>query len=154
VDNHAFKIKKRDMNWGTKIVLGMIAFMMFIVGMVVYMFHVHGRDALIEENYYEKGINYNAEYNAKQNVLNDDTKPKITITKTQIIIQVKDSAKYDLVLMRPANSNDDVKLKGQTTGTANLILVDKTKMPKGMWFLNLQWHASGKDYLFKNNITL
>jgi len=154
VDNHAFKIKKRDMNWGTKIVLGMIAFMMFIVGMVVYMFYVHGRDALIEENYYEKGINYNAEYNAKQNVLNDDAKPKITITKTQIIIQVKDSAKYDLVLMRPANSNDDVKLKGQTTGTANLILVDKTKMPKGMWFLNLQWQASGKDYLFKNNITL
>ncbi|WP_426327717.1 FixH family protein [Pedobacter sp. R-06] len=142
------------MNWGTKIVLGMIAFMMFIVGMVVYMFHVHGRDALIEENYYEKGINYNAEYNAKQNVLNDDAKPKITITKTQIIIQVKDSAKYDLVLMRPANSNDDVKLKGQTTGTANLILVDKTKMPKGMWFLNLQWQVSGKDYLFKNNITL
>lgn len=142
------------MNWGTKIVLGMIAFMMFIVGMVVYMFYVHGRDALIEENYYEKGINYNAEYNAKQNVLNDDAKPKITITKTQIIIQVKDSAKYDLVLMRPANSNDDVKLKGQTTGTANLILVDKTKMPKGMWFLNLQWQASGKDYLFKNNITL
>ncbi|MDQ0967868.1 hypothetical protein QFZ20_003271 [Flavobacterium sp. W4I14] len=142
------------MNWGTKIVLGMLTFMMFIVGMVVYMFHVHGRDALIEENYYEKGINYNAEYNAKVNVIEDDASPKITITKTQIIIQVKDSATYNLILMRPANSNDDVKLKGQTSGTANLILVDKTKMPRGMWFLNLQWHSSGKDYLFKNNITL
>lgn len=142
------------MNWGTKIVMGMIAFMMFIVCMVVYMFHVHGRDALIEENYYEKGINYNAEYNAKVNVIDDNAKPKITITKTQIIIEIKDSATYQLVLMRPVNSADDVKLNGNTSGTAHLILVDKTKMPKGMWFLNLQWRSSGKDYLFKNNITL
>ncbi|UKT64717.1 FixH family protein [Pedobacter mucosus] len=142
------------MNWGTKIVLGMIAFMLFIVCMVVYMFHVHGRDALIEENYYEKGINYNAEYNARQNVLNDHAKPVITITQNQIIIQIKESANYDLILMRPSNNLDDVKMKGKTTGSANLILVDKTKMPKGLWFLNLQWSCGNKDYLYKTNITL
>lgn len=142
------------MNWGTKIVMGMFAFMLFIVGMVIYMFHVHGRDALIEENYYEKGINYNAEYDAKQNVLHDDARPKITITHTQIVIQLKDSAQYELVLMRPDNSYDDVKRKGNTTGASHLILVDKTKMAKGMWFMNLSWHAGGKAYLFKNNITL
>lgn len=142
------------MNWGTKIVLGMLTFMMFIVCMVIYMFHVHGRDALIEENYYEKGINYNEEYNARQNVINDHAQPKITVTKTQIIVQLKDAAQYNLILMRPANSDDDVKLKGNTSGTSNLILVDKTKMQRGMWFLNLGWHSSGKEYLFKNNITL
>lgn len=142
------------MNWGTKIVLGMVTFMMFIVCMVVYMFHVHGRDALIEENYYEKGINYNTEYDAKQNVFNDQAKPNITITQTQIIIQLKDSATYELALMRPSNSAEDVKLKGNTTGNTNLILVERATMAKGMWFLNLQWHAANKDYLFKNNITL
>jgi len=142
------------MNWGTKIVMGMFAFMLFIVGMVIYMFHVHGRDALIEENYYEKGINYNVEYDAKQNVLHDDARPKITITHIQIVIQLKDSAQYELVLMRPANSDDDVKLKGNTTGSSHLILVDKTKMARGMWFVNLSWRAGGKSYLFKNNITL
>jgi len=142
------------MNWGTKIVMGMISFMMFIVGMVIYMFHVHGRDALIEENYYEKGIKYNAEYNAKQQVTDDNAIPKVTITKTQIIIEIKDSAAYNLILMRPINSADDVKLNGNTSGPANLILVDKTKMAKGRWFLNLQWRSSGKDYLFKNNINL
>ncbi len=142
------------MNWGTKIVMGMFAFMMFIVAMVIYMFHMHGRDALIEENYYEKGINYNAEYDAKQHVLQDDAKPKITITNTQVVIQLKDSAQYELKLMRPANSNDDVKQKGNTTGTSYLILVDRTKMAKGMWFINLSWGTNGKTYLFKNNITL
>ncbi|PWS28774.1 hypothetical protein DHW03_02740 [Pedobacter yonginense] len=142
------------MNWGTKILLGMLTFMLFIVCMVVYMFHLHGRDALIEENYYEKGINYNAEYDAKQNVLNDHAQPIVTVTKNQIIIQLKEEASYNLVLMRPSNSMDDVKIKGNTTGSANLILVNKTKLAKGMWFLNLQWRAGKKDYLFKNNITL
>ena len=142
------------MNWGTKIVMGMITFMLFIIGMVIYMFYVHGRDALIEENYYENGINYNAEYNAKQNVITNNASPKISVTKTQIVIQLKETATYELTLMRPANQLDDVKLQGETTGTANLILVDKSKLAKGMWFLNLKWRSGTKDYLFKNNITL
>jgi len=142
------------MNWGTKIILGMITFMLFIIAMVIYMFHVHGRDALIEENYYEKGIDFNTEYNAKQNVVNDNAKPKITNTPNQLIIQLKDSAQYQIVLMRASNSNDDFKLNGKTTGDSNIILIDKTKISKGMWFINLFWRSSNKDYLYKNNITL
>jgi len=142
------------MNWGTKIILGMITFMLFIIAMVIYMFHVHGRDALIEENYYEKGIDFNTEYNAKQNVVNDNAKPKITNTPNQLIIQLKDSAQYQIVLMRASDSNDDFKLNGKTTGDSNVILIDKTKVPKGMWFINLSWRSSNKDYLYNNNITL
>ena len=142
------------MNWGTKIVLGMITFMLFIIGMVIYMFHVHGRDALIEENYYEKGIDYNTEYNAKQNVTNDNAKPKITNTPKQLLIQLKDSATYQLILMRASDSKDDLKLTGETTGDSNIILIDKTKLAKGIWFISLTWHSANKDYLYKNNITL
>lgn len=143
-----------SMNWGTKIILGMITFMLFIIGMVIYMFHVHGRDALIEENYYEKGIDYNTEYNAKQNVADDNAKPKITNTPKQLLIQLKDSATYQLVLMRASDSKDDFKLNGKTTGDSNIILVDKAKLAKGVWFISLTWHAANKDYLYKNNITL
>jgi len=132
----------------------MIAFMLFIIGMVIYMFHVHGRDALIEENYYEKGIDYNTEYNAKQNVTNDNAKPKITNTPKQLLIQLKDSATYQLILMRASDSKDDLKLTGETTGDSNIILIDKTKLAKGIWFISLTWHSANKDYLYKNNITL
>ena len=147
-------IELNSMNWGTKIVLGMITFMLFIMGMVIYMLHVHGRDALIEENYYEKGIDYNTEYNAKQNVAVDNAKPKITNTPKQLLIQLKDSATYQLVLMRASDSKDDLKLNGKTTGDSNLILVDKAKLAKGMWFISLTWRSANKDYLYKNNITL
>lgn len=142
------------MNWGTKIVLGMVAFMLFIVAMVVYMFSVHGNDALVDEDYYEKGINYNKEYNATQNTINGHQEPKITLSDSQLIIQLKDSASYELKLMRPSTVKNDIKTKGSTIGNAHLILIDKKGLPAGVWFLELKWKSNGKDYQFKKSITL
>lgn len=143
-----------DMNWGTKIILGMVTFMLFIIGMVFYMFSVHGNDALVEEDYYEKGINYNQEYNAQQNMLDDKAEPKITVDKSQLIIQLKDSASYELKLMRPSLAKDDVKTKGNTIGETNLILLNHQQLHKGLWLLELKWESKGKTYLFKKNLTL
>ncbi|RZK53691.1 MAG: nitrogen fixation protein FixH [Pedobacter sp.] len=142
------------MNWGTKIVLGMIAFMLFIVAMVVYMFSVHGNDALVDEDYYEKGINYNKEYNATQNTISGHQEPKITLSDSQLIIQLKDSAGYELKLMRPSTVENDIKTKGSTIGDAHLILIDKKDLPAGLWFLELKWKSDGNDYQFKKSITL
>lgn len=142
------------MNWGTKIVLGMVAFMLFIIAMVVYMFSVHGNDALVDEDYYEKGINYNQEYDAKQNVITDNAQPKVTVSHTQIIIQLKDSANYELRLLRPSTIKDDLDRKGNTATDSNLILIDSKKLANGLWFLELKWKSNNKDYLFKKNITL
>lgn len=142
------------MNWGTKIVLGMAAFMLFIVGMVVYMFRVHGNDALIDNDYYEKGVNYDKEYNAAQNVFIDKAIPAITITDNQIIIRLTDSASYDIRLMRPTTGKDDYNLKGKTLGDNNLILVDRKNMHLGVWLLELKWVANEKEYSFKKSIKL
>ncbi|WP_461790587.1 FixH family protein [Pedobacter sp.] len=142
------------MNWGTKIVLGMAAFMSFIVGMAIYMFNNYGKDALVEDDYYEKGINYNKEFNAKTNMLNDEATPTLDITKSQLIIKLKDSVNYDLALIRPSSKSADVKSKGHTIGESNLILIDLTGMGKGLWQLKLSWTNNGKDYLFTKEITL
>lgn len=142
------------MNWGTKIVLGMIAFILFIVAMVVYMFSVHGNDALVDKDYYEKGINYNQEYNAKHNVAEEGAQPIITINKSQVSIQLKDSAAFELKLQRPSTVNDDILIKGNTSGKSNLIQLNSTTMPKGLWFLELKWKSNNKEYLFKKDITL
>lgn len=142
------------MNWGTKIVLGMVAFMLFIIGMVVYMFHVHGNDALVDEDYYEKGINYDQEYNATRNRLNDQATPLITVNDNQLIIQLKDRASYELKLKRPASAKDDFNEKGVTVSDAHLILLSTKQMHKGLWFLELKWESNGKPYLIKKNITL
>ncbi|RYD95095.1 MAG: nitrogen fixation protein FixH [Sphingobacteriales bacterium] len=141
------------MNWGTKIIMGMVAFMLFIVGMVVYMFSLHGKDAMVDEDYYEKGIHYDQEYDASKNVINDSATPKITINKNQIIIQLKDSASYALKLMRPSTVKDNIVDEGFTKGDANLILVDASKMHSGLWFLELKWNCNNKAYQYKKRIT-
>ncbi len=142
------------MNWGTKIVLGMIAFTLFITAMVVYMFSVHDKDALVADDYYEKGINYNQEYNASQNTIKDHAEPIIKVTDKQLIIQLKTRSSYDLLLMRPSAAKDDIKDKGFTVSDSNLILIDKTDKHSGVWFLELNWESNGKSYYFKKNITL
>jgi len=142
------------MNWGTKIVLGMAAFMLFIIGMVVYMFKTNGNDALVEDDYYEKGINYDQEYAAKSNTLNDDAVPVIKISKSQVILQLKDAADYQLTLMRPSEAKKDVKSSGKTIGDAHLIIIDASPLDKGLWSLKLKWSAKGKDYLFVKEITI
>ena len=142
------------MNWGVKIVLGMVTFMLFIIVMVCYMFYVHGRDALIEDDYYEQGINYNDEFNATRQMLNANAEPEINISARQIIIKLKDSADYNLNLKRASNNTDDKKINGSTVGSSNLILVERVGLPTGLWFLKLQWKAKGKDFMFKKNITL
>ncbi|TKB97130.1 FixH family protein [Pedobacter cryotolerans] len=142
------------MNWGTKIVLGMIVFMLFIIGMVVYMFKIHGNDNLVDEDYYEKGINYNDEYNANQNVITDKAEPKITISDSQIIIQLKDSANYNLKLARPSTKKDKLADSGATVSDAHLIIINRQNMHSGVWYLELKWISNAKKYQLKKSITL
>ncbi len=142
------------MNWGTKIVFGMIAFMLFIIAMVVYMFSVHSNDTLVDEDYYEKGINYDQEYTAMQNTQTDRASPVISVTKNQIIIKLKDSATYQLKLTRPSTVKNDVKMNGNTLSNSNLILIDRSAMPFGLWYLEINWVSNHKNYLLKTTITL
>jgi nitrogen fixation protein FixH len=142
------------MNWGTKIVLGMAGFMLFIIGMVIYMFYIHGSDPLIEEDYYEKGIAYNQHYNAKQAVFTDNIEPTIKISENQIILLLKDSASYELKLLRPSTAKEDLHINGNTIGISNLILIDRNKMYKGLWFLQLKWVSQGKEYFYEKEIKL
>lgn len=142
------------MNWGSKILLGMGCFMLFIMAMVVYMFMKHDGDALVDEDYYEKGITYNSIYNAEQNMLNEDAQPKIVVSEEQLIISMKDSATYHLVFMRPSNKAADLKLEGKTIGAEHLILVDRVHLQKGLWFLQIQWQSKEKDFFYKTNLTL
>ncbi|MFN0256437.1 FixH family protein [Pedobacter ureilyticus] len=142
------------MNWGAKLVLGMAVFMSFIIGMVVYMFKNHSNDALVEEDYYEKGINYDKEYDAKSNTLNDGATPEIKQSQSQLIIQLKDAADYQLTLMRPSAKEKDVKSSGKTIGDENLIIIEAGSLDKGFWSLKLEWRSNGRDYLFTKDITI
>lgn len=142
------------MNWGTKIVIGMGSFMLFIVGMVFYMLSMKDRDTLVEDDYYEQGIRYDETYNAEQNVFQDRVEPKVTVSDQQIIVQLKTEADFELKLMRPSSSKQDLSYNTKTIEPNHLILIDTHKMAKGLWIMTLKWTANHKKYLYKTNITL
>ncbi|RZL22338.1 MAG: nitrogen fixation protein FixH [Pedobacter sp.] len=142
------------MNWGTKLVLGLATFMLFVIGMVVYMFSVHGNDSLVDEDYYEKGLDYNKEYDAKTNTITDKAEPIIKVEASKIIIQLKDSATYELKINNASKAKEDKSSKGNTIGDANLIIVDTEGMKSGLWALELKWESNQKKYQFNKNITL
>ncbi len=142
------------MNWGKKISLVITIFIFFIVSMAVYMFRVHGNDELVEDDYYEKGIDYDQEYNAMRNVYTDKVEPTLSITESQLVIQLKDSTGYELKLKCASVAKADRTINGNTVGSSNLILIDKHKMRKGIWFLELRWNNKQKHYFFKKDIVL
>lgn len=142
------------MNWGTKIVLGMIAFMLFIIGMVVYMFKIDGNDALVEKDYYEKGINYDTEYDAQKNVIDDNVAPDIRVEEHQITVKLKEEANYNIWLMRPSEAKKDVRLEGKTEGADHLISVPRNNLDKGLWSLRIEWQTNGKKYLYKKDLMI
>jgi hypothetical protein len=142
------------MNWGKKIVMTMAIFMLFILGLGVYMLSKQGNDTLVENNYYEKGLTYNEEYDAQENTFSEHVEPTITINPNQLILQLKDSASYSLLLMRPSNAKADKQLIGKTIGANHLILLERKVTDKGIWLLDLKWKSNNKNYQFKKSIIL
>ncbi|WP_316738866.1 FixH family protein [Pedobacter aquatilis] len=142
------------MNWGGKLILTMLIFMAFILAMGAYMLSKQGNDALVESNYYEKGLNYDDEYQSKKNTVDDGLTPIIKVNESQIVIQMKDCCNYELRLIRPSDAKSDKKMKGKTIGENHLILIPRTAQDKGLWFLDLEWKINNKNYRFKQNITL
>jgi len=143
-----------NMNWGKKIVLTMAVFMLFILGLGAYMLSKQGNDTLVESNYYEKGLIYDEEYDARENTFLEHAEPIITINPNQLILQLKDSANYSLVLMRPSNAKADQHFSGKTIGLSHLILLERKAKDKGIWLLDLKWKTHNKSYQFKKSITL
>ncbi|WP_256004617.1 MULTISPECIES: FixH family protein [Pedobacter] len=56
------------MNWGSKIIIGMALFMSFIILLGIMMVR-STPDPLVDEDYYEKGLNYDQELRVKQHRL-------------------------------------------------------------------------------------
>jgi hypothetical protein len=140
------------MNWGTKIIIGMLSFMTFIVVLAVLMFRSDS-DALVETNYYEKGLNYDEEYAAKTQVGKDQASPEVTINSRGISIIFKTSAKGQLKLTRNDSKSSDTTVRFITkTGKLNL---DISKLAKGRWHMITSWeNPEGIKYLKDEEVQL
>lgn len=140
------------MNWGTKLMIGMICFMSFIVVLGVLMFNSKD-DALVDKDYYEKGLDYDKDYNRKEQVKTDNATPGISVSETELIISFKAGAEGELRLMRNEDQRMDKKAVLKTD-LANQVRFPLKGLAKGQWRIVLSWVSGGKAYLNEQEIRI
>ncbi len=141
------------MNWGQKIVLVMVMFMLFILGLSFAMYRRQG-DSLTEVDYYEKGLEFDREYEMEQNALDTNLRADVNLVDSALVLTFKAAAYYKIKLQRPSNSKLDSIYEGKTTGRLQPVTIPIAHLAKGRWFMEVQWKTAGKPFGFKQHITL
>lgn len=141
------------MDWGKGILLTIIAFVGFILTLVVI--SVRQDDIhLVTENYYEKEIKYQEHINRETSAAGLDREVLVYDSETKsMILDLPVGAKGSLQLFRPSDARLDQDLllnileEGKTT-------VPLEKLKSGYWKVQLTWTENGVDFYQEKKITI
>ncbi|WP_423148145.1 FixH family protein [Rubrolithibacter danxiaensis] len=140
------------MNWGTKLLLAMGLFITFIVGMGTKMILSKGDD-LVENDYYEKGLDYDKSYNRELNAVRDSVIPAFYVDEYALSISFRYPAKYKLICKRPSNAKLDKIYQG-TTDEDRCVIIPRKNFRKGPWLFRLEFTVNEKEYLVEKEIIM
>lgn len=139
------------MNWGKGIITGMLMFMLFIIAMCIRMFLAPADE--YDHHYYEKGINFDADYKRERQVVIDNAAPQIQVSGKDLQLKFKASAKGSIKLIRPANQSLD-KTFNIYSDSNNEVRIAISGLEPGNWQVVLSWESNGKAYLYQQEIYL
>jgi hypothetical protein len=138
------------MNWGKGIIIAMALFMGFILTLVIMLMR---QDVDLEiDDYYNKELAFNEQYNAQQNYM--DATEKITFnvtTDSLFVIFPKDlqTGAAKIQLQRPNNKQQDAVFDVQAT---DKVYIPTKSLPKGVFNCTITGKRNGKMY--ENNHSL
>ncbi|MCH4824469.1 FixH family protein [Gramella lutea] len=144
-------------NWGTGLVIGMVAFITFIMYFVVTMMSSSDYDHdLVVEDYYKEELHYQQDIDAEKNALAMDQKINLRREGSKLILQFPgdmDLTKLEgnVNFYRPSNKLLDFNIplsdiKGQELEVPEATLI------QGRWNIKVYWQKEGKEFLFKEEI--
>jgi nitrogen fixation protein FixH len=140
------------MNWGKGIIIAMALFMGFILTLVITLMR---QDVDLEiDDYYNKELAFNEQYNAQQNYM--DAAEKITFnvtTDSLFVIFPKDlqTGKATIQLQRPNNKQQDAKFEVKA---AALVYIPTKSLPKGVFNCTIIGKRNGKSYEYNHSLKL
>lgn len=143
-------------NWGTAIVLAFIAFIGFIVILVVQMTTNEKYDYdMVTEEYYKKELTFQDQLDKQ--VLTNDRKmaPNILISENGIDIQFpgnlnEKNIKGTVFLYRPSNKQLDFEVP-ISLSTSHL-LIPKNRLLDGRWNIEINFTYNNESFLTKKEI--
>lgn len=120
------------------------------IGTGIYMVS-QDHDTLIEDNYYEKGINYDSTYNQKTNVQELKAEPEISAKDNYLeIVFTENRNKGILTLQRTSDSSLDQQIPFSTEDKVLKISTDK--LSSGEWKIRINWDHNNTPFLFEKDI--
>lgn len=138
------------MNWGAKIFITLVIFIVVAVGTGIYMVS-QDHDTLIEDNYYEKGINYDSTYNQKTNVQELEAEPIISAKDNYLEIVFTESGNKGILnLQRTSDSSLDQQIPFSTEDSVLKLSTDN--LSSGEWKIRISWEHNNTPFLFEKNI--
>ncbi|ARV15232.1 FixH family protein [Polaribacter sp. SA4-12] len=145
-------------NWGTGIVISIIAFMSFIMYFVITMStDKRFKHDLVTEKYYQKELAFQKQIDATQNAFK--LKEKITLINTLEGLQVLFPSNFNpkeiegkVFLYRPSNKQLDFEIPISISNT--YLLVPEKRLLDGRWNITVSWSYKNTPYLFKKELNL
>lgn len=137
------------MNWGKGITIAIVLFIGYIMSMVVIM--ISTSNDLVEDNYYEEGVNFEKKIQAIRNSKALKDKIIISVDNEFLSIEFPSEVIMDSVisgtihLYRPENGNLDRHFSFSTKA-GNTQLIPINKIEKGNYKLLLSWKTNESDY--------
>jgi len=139
------------MNWGKGILLGMTIFILYIMGMCIYMFMAPQDD--YDHQYYEKGLNFDRDYGMEMQVVKDHARPGVQVNKHTLKLIFTKPVKGRIAFMRPSDTRLD-KMYKLDSGTGNEADIQTGDLAAGKWQLVMNWESDHKSYLYRQGIYL
>jgi nitrogen fixation protein FixH len=144
------------MNWGIKIILAFVAFVLFL-GILIY--RVYQSDMnLVSTDYYKQELAFQQQIEKLENERALVTSASIEHDPElqRLIIRFPADAEIttaELVLYRPSDASLDLNLHLKLDPD-NTQAVSTTDLTRGLWQLKLEWQDRSQSYLKQQNLYL
>lgn len=141
------------MNWGTGITIAIVAFMSFILTMVVQTF---SRDAdLVQEDYYESEVNYDKNKYAEENFNNSNKTVIFQKTEEGVLLMSPGSeiTNGEVHFYRPDKKKWDKKYEVNTNENYSQ-LFPIADFHTGFYEVRLSWNDGQEDFLVVDEINI
>ena len=141
------------MNWGKGLTIAIIAFMSFILYMVITLM-TKGNADLVSEDYYKKEIEYEKEITALKNSENSTEKVTINNKGEFIVFQFPTTKEIDNIeihLLRPNNDKADLTFSEKDTKN---VMIEKKKLEKGVYKASIRYDSEGQPFLQKEELNI
>ncbi|MBT8326027.1 MAG: FixH family protein [Winogradskyella sp.] len=144
-------------NWGTSIVIAIVAFIGFILFFVIKMSTNSKYDHdLVTEDYYQQELLYQTDIDKETNSRNLKEDVRITQLSEGIDITFPKNLDISLIkgkvfLYRPSNKQLDFEIP-ISLSNHNLLIPDN-RLLDGRWNIKIDWSYKENNYLFKKELT-